>query len=203
MIVINGTSGLPCPDFKSKWDHLVPFEASNSKLPPASLLPLTDIYRQACQSLKPLAQEEALALQHLSSKVRQREWEKVNSYYQKTIQELESKRDGSADPNKKARFEKQLTVTKEEWNRREKDIAGRYEVEVDVCLERLEAYYVPCEYMKLRIQHKKQILNHTLIYNPVLRKIDTPPCPLCGKATSFLMPDKTGNRLVCLEHGDQ
>jgi len=195
-VVVDGCSGLPCSDFEKDWEKVVPAESLEYDLPQAPLLPLSDIHRIACRNVEPLALESAQAIQQLSTKLLNKEMDKIKKYYQKTVREIERKKSATTDPGKEERLEKQLVATLADWQRREEDIAGRYEVTVEVYLDHLVAYHVPCEYIQLEIQHKKQFLNHMLTYNWMSGKIEMPACPQCGKAGRLFMPDKNG-QLFC------
>ena len=96
---------------------------------------------------------------------------------------------------KKARLEQQLSATLAERERREKDAVERYGVEVDIGLDHVVAYYIPCLCVKLELAHKDQVLTFTVFYNPLSTEIETPVCERCGRQTISLVPEHDG--FVC------
>jgi len=102
----------------------------------------------------------------------------------------------SNDQDKKTRLEKQLAATRADRARREKDLVERYGVEVDVHLDHMVVYKVPCLRVKLDVQHKETVLNLTVLYNPLSAEVEAPVCPSCGQAALRLEPDRE-MRLIC------
>ena len=128
---------------------------------------------------------------------KKKELAKIAGYYDELAAEIQKKLLGTGDLKKKARLEQQLSATLADRERREKDAAERYGVEVDIRLDHVVAYYIPCLWVKLELAHKDQVRTFTVFYNPLSSEIETPVCERCGRQTISLVPEQDG--FVCPE----
>ena len=60
-----------------------------------------------------------------------------------------------------------MSATLADRERREKDARERYGVEVDIRLDHILAYYIPCMWVKLELAHKDLVCAFTVLYNPL------------------------------------
>lgn len=199
-VVVDGYSGLPVPGFERWWGTVAPAEEPQYQLPQAESLPISALYRSACREAERKAGESALAFQRQASGRMAGEVAKVSDYYGQMARELEKKMGAAEDPAKKDRLARQLEATRLDWQRREKDTAGRYAVEVELRLDHLVAYHLPRMHIKLELQHKDRVLNTTVLYNLLSGSLELPVCPICRQPAARLVPDRE-NRLICLNHG--
>ena len=102
---------------------------------------------------------------------------------------MEEKIAVASEEEEKIRLKKQLEAARADRKRRQEDITVRYEVEAEIRLDHLLACCVPCLFIKLEIQHKSTLLQHTVSFNPATGEIEIPACPRCGKAARLLVPD--------------
>lgn len=196
-VIINGYSGQPQDDhFMRGWESSLPLEEPDYTLAPASRLPGEELYRRTYPRVEGVVREQALQVKEASRNLMARELDKIKSYYLETTRDLERKKAVAPDQAKVVRLEKQLAATRADWKRREEDIAERYQVEVDVYLDHLVSYRAPCEFIKVQVQHKKNVLEQELIYNPVTGNIEAPACAGCNKAVRALVPGPE-EKLVC------
>lgn len=151
------------------------------QLPEAPALPLADLYRAACREAERQARERAFALQGQAKSRLAREMARVTGYYTRMIREIEHKLAATGDEAKKERLVKQLAAVEADRQRREKDTLDRYAVEVELYLDHLVDYRLPLLHVGLEVQHKKQVLPATVLYNPFAHRLETPVCPLCGR----------------------
>jgi len=198
-VTVDGSTGLPAPDFERWWAGVVPVAEPEYDLA-VEVLPLDQIYRTACAAAEETARERGAALQRQATGQLSRELGKVRAYYARTVQETEKKMEGCADPARSARLAKQLEAVRADWQRREKDCLERYAVSVELKPDHLVARYLPRLLLRAEAQSRDRVYNTTLIYNQLASRIETPVCPLCGKATTRLCPHPDGV-LVCPGHG--
>ncbi len=187
-VVVNGCSGLPCPEFAEPWQRLIPLEKAEYVLGRAPILPPAQLYEAACSGVRPQVQKKAHFLKKTSARLVEREQYKTNHYYGEVISEIEAKLKSATDQAKIERVQKQLEAARAEWKRREEDIASRYEIEAELRLDHLVACFTPSLFINVELQHKRSFLHHCLIFNPLLGEIETPKCGYCGKATYTLVP---------------
>lgn len=197
-VFIDGCHGLPAPAFTREAESLFLLEEREYQAAPAPIRPLADLYPVARQELGKLVQEQARPLQQTALSLQEQELTKVRSYFAETEAEIRQKLAASTDPDRKVRLEQQLAATQADQERRIKDTRARYQVEVDVRLDHLVAYHLPCIFIQLNLQHKTFTLTQTLIYNPLRGDIELPACPRCGRASSCLVPTLDG-QLICPE----
>ncbi len=197
--VVNGYSGLHCSDFEKQWEKIIPLEAPEYELGQVEIRSLQDLYRAACEYVRPQVQQKARIFQEQQGKLGERELVRTSRYYEETLRELEKKISATDDASKRLRIEKQMEATRADWKRREEDITARYQVEAEVRLDHIVAYHVPCIFVRLKMQHKKETLQHTLLFNVLTRKFEPPSCSRCGRAVRQLLPDSRGG-LICPVH---
>jgi len=198
-VAINGHTGLPYPPFEEYWQKIIPRETPLYRLGRAELYPVRDLYGAACREVEQQVRKRSLFLRDNAARLLQRELEKTGRYYQETISELQQKIAESNEPSKKERLQNQLEAARVDWQRRQDDIASRYNLEVELKLDHLVACCVPCLFVKVEIQHKNIFNRQTLVYNPLTGEVEIPPCSLCGKPSRVLKPNESG-QLVCPEH---
>ena len=63
------------------------------------------------------------------------------------------------------------------------------EMEVDIQLDHVVVYYIPCLRVKLELAHKDQLRYFKVLYNPLLSEIEMPICERCGRRTSSQVPE--------------
>lgn len=196
-IVLNSNNGQVQSDFPIWWQKTVPAEKPEYALPQASRWSVEKLYQAACQEVENMAQSQAARIAAEVAGVKQKELDKIAGYYLELTLDLKKKLRGTEDPDKKSRLIKQLAATEADQERRQKDANERYGVEVEAHLDHIVAYHVPCVRVKLEIQHKGEVMNYTVLYNPLAGEIETPICKNCGRTIVCLVPDR--GRLVCAE----
>lgn len=196
-IVLNGSNGQAQPDFLHQWQKNVPAEEREYSLPRAQIWPVDRLYQTACREAEQATQAQAERIMAQGAGLKKKELAKIAGYYNELVTELQRKLVGTEDQGKKARLEKQLAATLADRVRREKDAAERYGVEVEIRLDHVEAYHIPCLWVKLELMHKDKILPYTVLYNPLANGIETPVCERCEGQTLSLVPDHEG--FVCPE----
>lgn len=197
-IVLNGSNGQAQPDFLLHWQKNASVEEREHSLPRAQIIPEATLYKIACREAEQAVQVRAEKILAQGAGQKKKELEKIASYYNELVAELQKKLVGTEDSVKKARLEKQLTATLADRERREKDASERYGVEVEIRLDHVVTYHVPCLWAKLELMHKDKVLFYPVIYNPIINGIETPVCEHCGQQTLRLVPDKD-DCLVCPE----
>jgi hypothetical protein len=197
LIVLNSNNGQVQLDFPIWWQKTVPAEKPEYALPQASRWSVEKLYQAACQEVENMAQSQAARIAAEVAGVKQKELDKIAGYYRELTLDLKKKLRGTEDPDKKSRLIKQLAATEADQERRQKDANERYGVEVEAHLDHIVAYHVPCVRVKLEIQHKGEVMNYTVLYNPLAGEIETPICKNCGRTIVCLVPDR--GRLVCAE----
>lgn len=198
-VVVDGFTGLPSPDFNEWWGKIVPADKSQYQFSQAQGLPLPKLYTTACREAKSSAKKRAILFQQQAGLHITKEMSKVNSYYNRTITDIEYKINATEDKAKKERLLKQMNAAQADWQRREKDILDRYAMEVELRLDHLVACHSPRVHIKLEMQHKDLRLTTTLLYNLLAGYLELPVCPVCSRPTARLTPDRE-NRLVCPNH---
>ena len=196
-IVMNGSNGQVQTNSLEAWQRNVLAEERDYTLPKAKLLPLNRLYQTACQTTEQATQLRAEKIMAQGSRQRMKELAKIAGYYDELTAEIQKKLTGTGDPKKGARLEQQLSATIADRDRRQKDAAERYGVEVDVRLDHVVAYHIPCLWVKLELMHKERVLAFTVLFNPLLNEIELPVCGCCGRQIISLVPEQ--ERFVCLE----
>ena len=196
-VVLNGSNGQIQMKFYESWQKNIPAEEREYSLPGAKLLPIDGLYQTACRNAEQTTQIWAEKIMTQGAWQKKKELAKIAGYYGELAAEIQKKLMGTGDPKKKARLEQQLLATLADRERREKDAAERYGVEVDIRLDHVVAYYIPCLWVKLELAHKDQVRAFTVLYNPLSNEIETPVCKRCGRQTFSLVPDQDG--FVCPE----
>ena len=196
-IVLNGNNGQVQPDFPVWWQKIVPSEGPEYTISQASSWSVEKLYRAACQEIEKAAQTQAAKIVAEVAGIKQREMDKIANYYCELTVEINKKLEGTEDPDKKSRLHKQLAATEADQELRQKDASERYGVEVEARLDHVVTYHVPCQRVKLEIQHKGEVFNYTVLYNPLAGEIETPVCENCGRPIVCVVPYK--GRLVCAE----
>lgn len=194
-IVLNASNGQVQTNFFQSWQRNMIEEEREYSLPSASQRPLESLYQIACRNVEQITQRKAEAIISQGAGQKKKELGKIANYYDELASEIQRKRTGTADPKKKARLEQQLSATLADRDRREKDAAERYGVEIDIHLDHVVAYYIPCHWIKLELAHKDQVRTFTVLYNSLLNAIETPVCERCGHQTLSLVPEQEG--FVC------
>ena len=194
-IVLNGSNGQVQTTFLQAWGKNTPAEEREYSLPRAKLLPLDGLYQTACQNAEQVTQIWAEKIMKQGAWQKKKELAKIAGYYGELTAEIQKKLTGTEDPKKKARLEQQLSATLADRERREKDATERYGVEVDIRLDHVVAYYIPCLWVKVELAHKDQVRAFTVLYNPLSTEIETPVCERCGRQTISLVPEQDG--FVC------
>ena len=196
-IVLNGSNGQVQTDFFQSWEKNIPAEEREYSLPKAKLLPLDGLYQIACRNAEQATQKWAEKIMTQGAWQKKKELAKIAGYYDELAAEIQKKLTGTGDPKKKVRLEQQLSATLADRERREKDAAERYGVEVDIRLDHIVAYSIPCLWVKLELEHKDQVRAYTVLYNPLSNEIETPVCERCGRQTICLVPEQ--DSFVCPE----
>jgi len=196
-VVLNGSNGRVQTKFLAAWQKSIPAEQRDYALPKAKLWPEDRLYQLACQNAEQVTQIRAEKIMAQGAWQKKKELAKIAGYYGELEAEIQKKLVGTADPKKKARLEQQLSATQTDRDRRQKDAAERYGVEVDIRLDHVVVYYIPCLWVKLELAHKDQLRYFTVLYNPLTSEIEMPVCERCGSQTSSLVPELDG--FVCLE----
>lgn len=196
-VVLNGSNGQVQTNFFESWQKNIPTEEREYSLPRAKLLPLDGLYQTACRNAEQITQIWAEKIMSQGAWQKKKELTKIAGYYDELASEIRRKLTGTVDPKKRTRLEQQLSATLADRERREKDAAERYGVEVDIRLDHVVAYYMPCLWVKLELMHKEQVRAFTVLYNPLSNEIETPVCERCGRQTLSLVPEQDG--FVCLE----
>jgi len=197
--VINGHSGRHCPELIKPLQEMVSLDYPEYELGQAEIRPLQDLYQAACQAVEPQVEKTAARFQAQQGALRDKERDRTARYYEATLQELENKLSSAADDKKRQRLQGQIEATRADWKRRDEDISTRYQVEAEVRLDHVAAYHIPCVFIRLKMQHKKETLQQTLLFNLLSRELEPPLCPRCGRPTRQLVPDGQGS-LVCTRH---
>ena len=196
-VVLNGSNGQVQTKFFESWQKNIPAEEREYSLPRARLLPLEGLYQTACRNAEQATQIWAEKIMAQGAWQKKKELAKIAGYYGELAAETQKKLTGTEDPKKKARLEQQMSATLADRERREKDAAERYGVEVEIRLDHVVAYYIPCLWAKLELAHKDQVRAFTVLYNPLSNEIETPVCECCGQQTISLVPEQDG--FVCPE----
>jgi hypothetical protein len=196
-VVLNGSTGQVQTDFFQSWQKNIPAEEREYSLLRAKLLPLDGLYQSACREAEQVTQIGAEKIMTQGAWQKKKELAKIAGYYSELAAEIQKKLAGKEDPKRKVRLEQQLSATIADRERREKDAAERYGVEVDIRLDHVVAYYIPCLWVKLELAHKDQVRAFTVLYNPLSNEIEMPVCERCGRQTFSLVPDQDG--FVCPE----
>ncbi len=188
-VILNGSAGQEQPEFAQWWQRVVPAEAPECELPRAQEWPAAKLYAAACRAAEKKALAGAETVLAAAAGLKQRELAKIAGYYADLESEINKKILATNDQDKQARLEKQLAATLADRERREKDVLERHGVEVDVHLDHVVVYKLPCLRVKLEVQHKETMLNLTVLYNPLCAEVETPVCPRCGQTALRLEPD--------------
>lgn len=196
-IVLNGSNGQVQSNFLEAWQRNILAEEREYILPKAKLLPIDRLYQTACQNTEQATQIRAEKIMAQGAWQKKKELAKIAGYYDELEAEIQKKLTGTGDPKKRARLEQQLSATFADRERRQKDATERYGVEVDIHLDHIVAYLIPCLWVKLELRHKDQVRAFTVLYNPLLNEIEMPVCVCCGRQTLSLVPEQ--ERFVCLE----
>lgn len=196
-IVLNGSNGQVQTRFLEAWQKTIPSEQRDYSLSKAKLWSEDRLYQKACQYVEQETQVWAKKIMAQGSWQKKKELAKIAGYYAELEADLRKKLIGTADSKKKARLEQQLSATQADRERRQKDAAERYGVEVDIRLDHIVVYYIPCIWVKLELAHKDQLRYFTVLYNPLLSEIELPVCELCRRQTFSLIPENDG--FVCQE----
>ena len=201
-VVIDGYSGLPKCSFSELWKYVAPVTNPDYRLPEMEMLPLTRLHQQACRQVEMQVKRLADPICQAAAILKEKELAKLNSYFDQSVREIIRKISATDDTLKKDRLEKQLAATSRDRQLREEDAVARYNVESEVRLDHLVAYHLPCVHVKLEVQHKNELYNQIVVYNPYSNDIEDPACPVCGEPARQLMPCSTG-RLICTAHGNK
>lgn len=196
-VVLNGSNGQIQPNFFRHWQKNIPAEEREYSLPRARLWPVDRLYQSACREAEQATKIWAEKIMAQGAWQKKKELAKIAGYYCELAAEIQKKLAGTEEPKKKARLEQQLSATLADRERREKDAAERYGVEVDIRLDHVVAYNIPCLWVKLELAHKDQVRAFTVLYNPLSNEIETPVCERCGRQTLCLVPEQDG--FVCAE----
>jgi hypothetical protein len=194
-VVVNGSNGQVQTNFLESWQKNIPVEEREYSLPKARILPLEGLYQTACRNAEQVTQIRAEKIMTQGAWQKQKELTKIAGYYGELAAEIQRKLKGTEDLKKRSRLEQQLSATLADRERRERDAAERYGVEVDLRLDHVVAYSIPCLWVKLELAHKDQVRTFTVLYNPLSNEIETPVCECCGRQTISLVPDQDG--FVC------
>lgn len=195
-VYINGWSGLPVKDFALHLKTIVPIEKPVYQITGIPLRPLTKLYQKACQEAEAVITENSAKIQDNANELRQNELGKTDKYYQALIDEKDRKIAASTDEVKAEKLKMQLSAIKAEYERRREDTTKRYLVEVDIYLDYLTAYHIPCEVIRLEMKHKNTNIKHHLLYNRLMSQIESPSCAQCDRPVNTLQPDGSA-RLCC------
>jgi len=195
-VVLNGSTGQGQPEFAQWWQRVVPAEVPEYELTRAPEWPVDKLYAAACRAVEKQAVSGAETVMARAAGLKQQELAKIAGYYDDLEAGLNKKLLAANDQDKKARLEKQLAATRADRARREKDLVERYGVEVDVQLDHVVVYKVPCLRVKLDVQHKETVLNLKVLYNSISGEVEAPVCPLCGQAALRLELDRE-KRFIC------
>ena len=188
-VILNGSTGQEQPEFAQWWQRVVPAETPEYDLPRAPDWPADKLYAAACRAAEKKALAGAETVLAGAAGLKQRELAKLAGYYADLESALQKKLHGVSDKDKQARLEKQLAATRADRERREKDVLERHGVEVDIHLDHVVIYKLPCLRVKLEVQHKDTMLNFTVLYNPLSAEVEAPLCPRCGQTALRLEPD--------------
>ncbi len=199
-IVVDGYTGLVVPDFTVWWGKVMAVEEPFWQLPRAKSISPGKLYQAACREAEKQAKERALVFQYQSKERLKKELDKVSGYYIQMSREIKNKLKATEEKDKRDRLAKKLAAVEEERQRREKDALERYAIEVALHLDHIVDYRLPRLHVKLEIQHKKQLLNTTVLYNLLAHRLEAPVCPLCGHPSQCLLPDDQENRFICPRH---
>jgi hypothetical protein len=197
--VVDGSSGNLVEDFPSLWRGVVPTPGPEGLLPRAGQLPVEQLYTTASTAAGAQARTRARTIQQAGAAMMDRELAKVRRYHEEIAGRIQKQLGSAEDPGRQARLQQQLQATVAEAGRRAQDTLARFQVEVELSLDHVVAHHLPCLHLKVDLAHRSQMLNRTLIYDPLAGRVLAPRCEVCGEPSRRLIPDVQG-RLACPLH---
>lgn len=199
-VTLDGSTGLPSPNFESRWERMVPVESPPYELATAAgILDLPWLYHSACKFIEPMVEAQASALRRTATRLKNKEINRMEMYYEESRREIQQKMKTGMDPVRLERLQKQLSALESDRQRRKEDTCQRYAVEAELRLDYLLACHTPCARVSITLQNRNRFIKCNLTYNPIIEAFEIPACAQCGLPSRSLVPDREG-RLVCLEH---
>ena len=175
-VVVDGHTGLVAPDFAGWWKGVVATEEPQVILPSAKTLHWTGLYQTACRDAKDRpgsAQPPHRPKRQEGSPAR---WLRSPVTTSNSLQ----RSPGSWLPpamRLKSSLAEAVGGCANRPRRREKRYPGALSQEVELYLDHLVEYRLPRLHIRLELQHRNQILNTTLLYNPFAHRLEIPVCP--------------------------
>lgn len=180
----------PSPDevLRSLPEAPLQWRQSGAVAPEASPLTLT-----ALQGLLARAQtaatmalhDELMALRKRVTRFRELDEARLNEYFDELRRDLEH-RLGSAPPERRASLEDKLAAVQQERAHKLADVAGRYQVRVQLSLINLLVIQQAKLVMPITISNRATEVSAYAVWDPVLHRLEPLPCNVCGQPLARL-----------------
>lgn len=126
------------------------------------------------------------------------ELDQSRQYYEKTLNNLRKQLKTTADTERADRVRQKIAATEADWKRRQEDIAGAYDLTVDVRLDQVRFYWVPLIRVNAEVQQRTDMLSVSFDYYPWARTWAPVTCPHCYQPTPVLRYSHCGWHCGCV-----
>ncbi len=157
-------------------------------LPTLPTLAFQTICQQAWVGIQDLARTRSKALMALDQGKYDIEYQRMQTYYAGTLEDLGTKID-KAPEERKAVIRERYQAAVADRDRRLADLQAAYHVEHQVALDHARLYAVPRMRVSLGLQHKSSQLPAVVLVNLLTRTLDPFDCQGCGRPAQSLSWD--------------
>lgn len=191
-VFIDGYTGQAQNELLEHWKKVLPDSKRLYHWPRLQELPLPKLHTAACLALELITRKRSLFLEAGSANHCERELRKMERYFVENVSALNRRLAKASDETHRERLQSQISVTKADQQRREKDIRERYTIAVRAELDGLVIYYQPKIELHLLLQQGNEVFPFVLYYNPLDGRIEPPLCPHCHQPFRQITRDASG-----------
>lgn len=180
-------------------EDLAPLEAEPAfkNLSPAPMRWCSEAHplsRTALQGLLERAQQAALdelapsiaSLERHAARYLELDRARLNEYYDQIERDLQRRIARATDPDKRASVESKLEVTRAERQAKLADVEAKYRLRAELELVNLLVIEQPKIIRVVRIENRTTVIERTVVWDPLLHRIEPLVCDACGQPSTRL-----------------
>ena len=176
-----------------------PHERVLPTMPPR---PFAHLYQKVRQATEADAKARSKKLAESDRSQYDREYQRMQTYYQSTLQELKSKMATSSNDCRSQVFQERYRAAEADRDRRLADLRGAYTVDYQIVLDHVLMYGVPRMMVWLGLQQKAEHLSVPVLINLLTRTLDPFPCQVCSMPARSLTFESVWVGECCYQSAD-
>jgi len=127
------------------------------------------------------------ALQRRAARHLELDRARLAEYYEDITRDLQRRADRASDDARRAALEDKLAAAQAERVAKLADVEAKYRLRVELELINLQVIAQPKVLLPVRIENRTASVERTVVWDPLLRRIEPLACDVCGRPATRLM----------------